>query len=75
MKTKSLDWSYPTSDNAVRFGFKAGCWTINQYQQGRLPLALRGFATREEAITFAETLTLRWNITTLRFYPELETTR
>lgn len=73
MKTKSLDWSYPTSTNAVRFGFKAGCWTICQQQFGHFPIALKGFATRQEALAFAGSLAIPWNGVTLRWNPELET--
>jgi len=71
MKTKSLDWSYPTSSNATRFKFKAGCWTVSENRYGHVPFALRGFATREEAIAFASTLVMPWHKTTLRWNPEL----
>ena len=55
-----VNWSYPTSPNAVKAGMtKTGCWTvsrINRKKNGErnLPLAISHFATKEEANSFAQ---------------------
>lgn len=53
----TVDWSYPTSTNAKRFGFPDGCWTVSLCFRKRDRLgrecfktkAHSGHATREEA--------------------------
>ncbi len=69
MKSKSLppvkcvDYSYPTSTNAVRFGFHKGCWTVNLTTFSETcgnTKAVAGFATFAEARAHAETLPNEW---------------
>jgi hypothetical protein len=56
-ETKQLDWSYPTSGNASRLGFAAtGCWTVSVSRDGAPADAVKGFASRDEAIAFARSL-------------------
>jgi hypothetical protein len=44
-----IEWSYPTSPNADRFGFRNGCYTIQLVLDDRSQKALYGFATELEA--------------------------
>jgi hypothetical protein len=44
-----IEWSYPTSPNADRFGFKCGCYTVQLVLDDRYQKALYGFATELEA--------------------------
>lgn len=57
---KEIGWSYPTSPNAKRFGFKQGCFTVStvDYVNGtpKPPKAVAGFATLKEAIEFLATM-------------------
>lgn len=56
-KTKLITWSYPTSSNAKKFKFTAtGCWSVETQEGIRPPVALRGFASRDEALSFARSL-------------------
>lgn len=73
--TKTVEWSYATSDNAKRFGFyKTGCYTVDLRLrsggriEGETPLA--GFATKSEALQYANGLKYEWCPLTLRFHPE-----
>ena len=66
MKMKSIAWSYPTSPNADRFGFRAGCWTVRTVEgEGtpavQPPVAIRGFRTKEEAKDYANTMPELWS--------------
>src|ERR1700753_2206942 len=48
----SVDWSYPTSPNADRFGFRKGCWTgerIGFATDQHRRVAISGHSTRAEA--------------------------
>ena len=44
-----IEWSYPSSPNADRFGFKQGCYTVELVLDDRYQKALYGFATELEA--------------------------
>jgi len=58
---KSVDWSYPSSENASRFGFaKTGCWTVKTRAAGSIGGAVAGFATANEALAFARGLGIAW---------------
>jgi hypothetical protein len=61
MTQKSINWSYPSSTNANKFGFKAGCWTVSVGEQSTPPIAIAGFATAEQAVQFALTLPEPWS--------------
>lgn len=53
-KPYEVDWSYPTSDNASKFGFyRTGCWTVSKRCNPKPPQALAGFASREDALQYA----------------------
>jgi hypothetical protein len=61
MKTKSVDWAYPTSINAKRFKFpKLGCWVVNVCN-GRTTETLAGFPGRTQALEYAEALPYKWD--------------
>jgi hypothetical protein len=59
-QTKRIEWSYPTSPNADKFGFKDGCWCVEIVTNG-LPRAVNGFATLEEASAKASAMPLPWD--------------
>jgi len=56
MKTKQLDWSYPTSENANQLGFPNGCYTVSVSKDGKPAEAVKGFPDQSGAITFARSL-------------------
>ena len=59
---KYIDWSYPTSTNAERFGFSdIGCWTILVGPRAEFQAAVSGYATIEEAQAAAEALPHDWH--------------
>lgn len=66
-KTKSIGWSYPSSPNADRFKFKAGCWTVSTTERNgitgipSLPCAVAAFATRAEAEAHGRALPFPWD--------------
>ena len=73
--TKSIDWSYPTSENASSFGFKSkGCFTVSKNfghsTKSRPPQAISGHATREEAVVVARNVEAPWNPLFERFHPD-----
>lgn len=51
MKTYEISWSYPSSPNAIKFGFPlSGCWTVSSLMRPwDCPEPIQGFRTREEA--------------------------
>ena len=62
MTTKRVDYSYPTSTNATRFGFgKTGCYTVETVKHPQPPKAVAGFSTLDEARAHAETLPCPWD--------------
>lgn len=71
---KTVEYAYPTSTNAGRFGFsRKGCYVVEQHywplrDEAFKPLA--GFATRAEAVAHAQAMTLPWSPMHLRFHPE-----
>ncbi len=59
--TKCVDWSYPSSPNAVKAGFgSTGCWTVSTTCKGETPKAVASFPERVEAITYAQSLPFKW---------------
>jgi hypothetical protein len=70
---KSVEWSYPTSTNAKRFGFHdTGCWTVQLTKGIRPPKATAGFKTREEAMAHAETMSEKWSNLFLSNHPSFK---
>ena len=48
--TKSIEWSYPSSDNAQSMGFGCvGCWTVKRGDK-----AVKGFAILQNAKAWAD---------------------
>lgn len=76
---KLVEWAYPTSDNAKRFGFPKGCWVYEEVVpsasgESLITLGIAGFATEEEAINAAEKSVLPWLPSYAKFRPYLFTT-
>jgi hypothetical protein len=68
---KTVEWSYPTSPNAVALGRKDGCWTVEIIYRQEPPRVLAGFKTRPEALEYARNLaTIEWHPLFLKFHPE-----
>jgi len=62
MKTKLVQFSYPSSDNASRFGFaKLGCYTVETWELPDAPVAIAGYYNKADAMAHAETLPEPWN--------------
>jgi hypothetical protein len=65
MKTKRIEWSYPTSPNADKFKLKDGGWTVEVVKhsaKGPLPgEAVAGFAEYDRAKAYAELLPCQWD--------------
>lgn len=60
---KEVNWSYPTSPNAVKFGFsKSGCFTLSVIDRKdfKLPKGISGHPTREQAIDAGIAIDLPW---------------
>lgn len=67
---KQVEYSYPTSTNAKKFGFyNDGCYTVELYDSLYIstPKALTAFKTKEEAVAFAETLPNEWHPLYLKY--------
>ncbi len=55
--TKLVDYSYPTSTNATKYGFgKTGCYTVSVAKGSAPGKAVKAFADKASALAFAETL-------------------
>ncbi len=69
---KSVEWSYPTSPNAVRFGFaKVGCWTLELVDSAgnETPMPVSGHATKDQALEASRDWPQAWADFFLRFNP------
>lgn len=70
--TKTISYAYPTSPNAVRFGFgKMGCFyvaKIERTKNGFTEYAPKGFASYAEAFAFAETLPDEYDFYSVNVY-------
>lgn len=59
---KGVDYSYPSSTNAQRFGFaKQGCWTVSLHSPDHTPIALAAFPTEAMAYDFANQHPAPWH--------------
>lgn len=69
---KTIEWSYPTSSNAERLGFKdTGCWSVERTGlAAATPVAVRGFQERADALVFAKTMPEPFSPLFLHFHPE-----
>lgn len=72
---KLVEWAYPTSDNARKFGFaKTGCWTVETQIGIEPPKALAGYVDRQSALKHAVSLQAEWHPAWLRFNKPPEAT-
>lgn len=66
--TKSVEYAYPSSISATKFGYAdKGCWCYETCSGVKPPKAIKGFANKSEAMKYAETQPEPWNETWLRF--------
>lgn len=67
---KSVEWAYPTSGSAVRFGFNAaGCWVV-KLSHGISPSeAVAGYADKADALKHANSLPQPFSRIYLQFNP------
>lgn len=70
VKLKEVSYSYPTSPNAIKFGYaKCGCYTVSlRWKDGEgrwLSRELAGHATKDQARAYGEALPYLWSKTTL----------
>lgn len=71
---KAVDWSYPTSTNAKKFGFHdQGCYTVSIGARSEPLKAIAGYADRAEAIKHAESLPFNWSTAFLIVNPQFKT--
>jgi len=53
-KEKQVDFAYPTSINAEKFGYsKTGCWVLKIGKAGKPLNAIKAFETQKEAVKHA----------------------
>jgi hypothetical protein len=62
---KCVDWSYPSSANAAKFGFPEGCYTVSftkRTQSGECleTIAIAAFLTEGEANAAADSMPEPW---------------
>lgn len=74
--TKQVEWSYPTSTNAARFGFnRVGCWTLSlivyEAASGHTITAVLGTESKETAMSAASEMPFPWSAAMLHCHPEL----
>jgi hypothetical protein len=56
---KEVSFSYPSSDNATKFGFYGtGCYTVSTGAAGKPKKSVSGHATSKEAFTAADKLSM-----------------
>jgi hypothetical protein len=61
MITKTVEYSYPSSTNADRFGFKNGCWCVELIPDNGYPKAIKGFESEKEAVDYAVNMPEPWS--------------
>jgi len=64
--TKSVGYSYPSSPNAVRFGFRDGCWSLEIVGSDNKSRAVGGYSTRVAAFEAAARMEIPWNKYSIR---------
>lgn len=68
---KTVEYSYPSSTNATRFGFgDKGCYTVEEIKQtdkGSKTVAIAAYLTKPEAVKHAETLPHQWHPLYLKY--------
>ena len=58
---KTVEFSYPTSNNANKFGFKEGCYCVELIPDNGYPKAIAAYKTEREAIDHAHSLDYPWS--------------
>lgn len=59
--TKQIDWSYASSENALRMGFaNVGCWTVSVAIDNNPANAIAGFGEESDAVEFAKQLPIEF---------------
>ena len=61
MLVKSVQYSYPSSPNAERFGYEDGCYTIEVGDESKPLSAVAAFETLEEAREHADGIELPYS--------------
>jgi hypothetical protein len=63
--TKRIEWAYPSSENACKFGFsKTGCWVVEierPLPSMRPPNAVAGFESHAEAKSHGDSMPEPWD--------------
>ena len=67
MVVKSVEYAYPTSPHAEKWGFgKSGCYTVQQGEQTLPKVVIAAYTEQADAIAHAERLELPWSRYTIR---------
>jgi hypothetical protein len=67
-QVKWVDYAYPTSPNADRFGFENGCYCVVVANiEGGKPKTISAYATKSEALAVAKAMPQSWSAFWLRF--------
>lgn len=74
MKTKTVDFAYPTSTVAGRFGYSdTGCYVVGVKASDEAKQRYKAaFATKKKAIEYGNTLAIPWHPLWVRHTPELQ---
>lgn len=65
---KTVEYSYPSSTNAKKFGFyNEGCYSVELMDGIKPPKAIAAFKTKAEAINHAEALPNEWHPIYLKY--------
>lgn len=70
-RVKSVEWAYPSSDTAKRFGkTRTGCWTVQVGNAGEPMEAITAHAERDSALRHAHALACEWDSMFCATHPE-----
>lgn len=70
-RVKSVEWAYPSSDTAKRFGKgRTGCWVLQVGNAGEPLEAITAHAERESALQHAHNLAIEWDSSFCAIHPE-----
>ncbi len=61
---KSVEWAYPSSTTATRFGYSdRGCWVIKAEDPigDHLPVAISAYSSRDDALSAAKLIYRDWS--------------
>lgn len=71
---KTVEYAYPTSPNATRFGFgRKGCYVVERHAWPVEPVPftpIAAYEKREQAVEHARRIALEWSPMHLRYHPE-----